>query len=132
MRDKQLIFGEVIAVTKSTPAYAADILDMGDLSEIRTGRVEAARLVLEITLAGGTGDTAIPILADCDTSGGTYTIIREGKAVSAEGLGDRFYMEVPAEHRRYLKAGIIPGATGASIDSACKGQMWIQLGVEDA
>lgn len=130
MRDKLLMFGTATAVSKGTAAYCADVLDMGDLAEHRTGRVPDAYVYYKVTTAGKTGDTILPVLADCDTVSGTYTIIREGKVESSEALGDVFVIEVPASHRRFLKAGIIPSNAG-SLAGLPAVEAWIQLGQDD-
>lgn len=130
MRDKLLMFGTATAATKGTAAYCADVLDMGNLAEHRTGRVPDAYVCFKVTTAGGTGDTVLPILADCDTESGTYTILREGKVENSETLGDVFVIEVPASHRRFLKAGIVPSNSGALAKLPAV-EAWIQLGQDD-
>lgn len=123
MKDALLNFGDISAATKATVAYSANILDMGKTTN--TGNGDQVNVIFEAATAMDSADTVACQLYECATVNGTYTLCAQGAAVCL-GAHGTCSVPVPREHKRYLKAGVLPASSGTFTATTIKAD--IQLG----
>jgi hypothetical protein len=123
-RDALLIFGNLSLATKDTPVYSADILDLNDPAVQHSGR-NHVNIVFQPGADFAAIDGFVPLLQD-SADGSTWATIRQGAEKTAPTDDDQVVIEMPTEHRRYLRAGATPKSTG--VFTAKTVSAWVELG----
>ena len=134
MRDAQWIFGQASLATKDTTVYCADSVKLGAIdsrvsakfANHKTGKLPFHEVVFSVDADFNAADSFIPILED-SADGSSWSEIRRGAQTAAgPKKAARARLEVPLEHRQYLRAGVVPKSTGTL--TACTVTAWIEAG----
>lgn len=134
MRDAQWIFGQISLATKDTQVYSADSVKLGDIdtrvsgkfANHKSGKAAGYEVVFSADAAFNAADSYIPIVQDSADGSSWADLVTGAQTAVGPAKGARTRLALPLEHRKYLRASVMPKSTGTL--TACTVTAWVEAG----